>query len=829
MMESRRKHSVAMRIIVATIVLSLCIIASVSLFYSKLGQELKRNRTDTLSAVASLKVDQITKWREERISDATIIAGASMMQSLIEQAQYESGGNQAAGEMATFLAFMKQQYGYTKIEYFVTGTGRKELTAGVQYVDELLEKAATERKVVFSDIYQEGGPSGEEPRISVIVPFSSSSISLGMLHFQIDPRHFLYEFIQTWPFASRTAETLLVRREGNEVVFPNALRHRKDTAIPFRLPLDTMDLPAAMALHGVTGVVEGLDYRRVPVLAVIRPIPHTQWFLIAKIDRDEIFENIKPVMDIMLTFVFVMVLIFALIVIIIWQRESSRLTVERRRDELEREVLEQQYDYLTKYANDMIFLMDADLRIVEANDRAVEAFGYTRDELVTMTLKDLFIEQHCAGFDLQYGSPEQDRGWVYETVTHRRDGSSFPVEVSARHIKRGDETFYQAIIRDITERQRSRQKLLVSEKRYRELFDTVKSGVAVYEAFDDGNDFLINDFNRAGETIEGKTRDDIIGKRVTEVFPGIKDFGLFEVLRRVWKTGRSEYFPEAFYSDALHGGGWRENCVYKLPSGEIVAVYDDITERKCAEEDLKRLNEELEARVIERTSELEKANKEMEAFSYSVSHDLRAPLRSIEGFSRALLEDYHGILDDQGKDFLGRIRKASQSMEILIDDMLRLSRISRVEMHHEKVDLSAIANEIAEDFQNNSGGRRVDFVIQEDVLAVGDAHLLRLVMENLLDNALKFSRNNPEARIEFGIGNDTGKQVFFVRDNGVGFDMSYSNMLFEPFQRLHPRDEFEGTGIGLANVKRIIDRHGGSIRAESREGEGATFLFSTDG
>ncbi|MFN2455760.1 MAG: PAS domain S-box protein [Pyrinomonadaceae bacterium] len=260
---------------------------------------------------------------------------------------------------------------------------------------------------------------------------------------------------------------------------------------------------------------------------------------------------------------------------------------------------------------------------------------------------------------------------------------------------------------------------------------------------------------------------------------------------------------------------------------EWVGVCTDISERVDAEQRILRLNVELERRVIERTAELEAANKELEAFSYSVSHDLRAPLRSIDGFSQVLLEDYAGHIDAAGQNYLHRVRAATQRMAQLIDDMLKLSRVSRGLMRRDEINLSALARETLEHLQKAQPERRVEIEIAEDIIARGDAQLVRIALENLLGNAWKFTGRRPSAKIEFGIKvGDVGERIFFVRDNGAGFDMAYANKLFGAFQRLHSIKEFEGTGIGLATVQRIINRHGGSIRAEGEIGRGATFYFT---
>jgi signal transduction histidine kinase len=229
--------------------------------------------------------------------------------------------------------------------------------------------------------------------------------------------------------------------------------------------------------------------------------------------------------------------------------------------------------------------------------------------------------------------------------------------------------------------------------------------------------------------------------------------------------------------------------------------------------------------------ELEGANRELEAFSYSVSHDLRAPLRTIDGFSQILQEDYEAVLDEEGLDYLGRVRAASAHMAMLIDDLLDLSRVSRRPLRREPVDLASLATEIIEDLRAAEPERNVEFVAGEDINAYGDVSLLKVALENLLGNAWKFTEREEEARIEFGVDRRPGLlgPVYFVRDNGAGFDQAYSDKLFGAFQRLHGQDEFEGTGIGLATVARIIHRHGGRVWAEGEVGEGATFYFTLGG
>ncbi|MBV8637724.1 MAG: PAS domain-containing protein [Candidatus Eremiobacteraeota bacterium] len=267
---------------------------------------------------------------------------------------------------------------------------------------------------------------------------------------------------------------------------------------------------------------------------------------------------------------------------------------------------------------------------------------------------------------------------------------------------------------------------------------------------------------------------------------------------------------------------WYEARLYPFATG-VAAYVRDVTPRKTEEERILHLNAELERRVAQRTQQLELANKELESFSYSVSHDLRAPLRAIDGFSQALAEDYAGALDDRARGYVDRVRRAAQRMADLIDALLRLAKVARAPISFDDVNLSALAQSVAQDCRDGEPERRVTVRIVEGLRAAGEPNLLQVLLQNLVGNAWKFTRHAAAASIEVGRNADG---EFFVRDNGAGFDMAYGNKLFGAFQRLHPADEYEGTGIGLATVARIVHRHGGAIRAEGAVGAGATFYFT---
>ena len=329
----------------------------------------------------------------------------------------------------------------------------------------------------------------------------------------------------------------------------------------------------------------------------------------------------------------------------------------------------------------------------------------------------------------------------------------------------------------------------------------------------------------------GCRRDELIGKSDIDFFPrvGADIFGHKDEL--VFETGE-ENITEENFTDALNCRHTivTKKALYTDSSGQkyIVGVIRDITDRKQLEEDLKKFNEELERRVRERTCALQSANREMESFTYSVSHDLRAPLRAIDGYSSLLLNEAGDELTKSEFRLISKIRENTWQMGNLIDDLLNFSRVGRKELNKEVISPSQIIETVLEELRGEREGRDIRFEIGDLPPCYADPQLLRQVYYNILENALKFTRNRDPARIEIGAFSREGKTVYFVKDNGIGFDMKYSETIFKPFHQLHSTPAYEGTGVGLAIVYRIVTRHGGSVWPESEPGKGATFFFTLE-
>ena len=380
---------------------------------------------------------------------------------------------------------------------------------------------------------------------------------------------------------------------------------------------------------------------------------------------------------------------------------------------------------------------------------------------------------------------------------------------------------------DITERRRAEQVLRENDARLRQFAEHVP--FIVWMATPDNRRVLF--VNAAYETVFGRPREALLADPLEwrkaihpddrHRVPEVRD------LTHV-RGAQQEDFRIVRADGAVR---WLHNRVIALrdEAGKVnlhAGISEDVTDRKRAEQEVRELNAVLESRVAQRTAALEASLRELESFSYSVSHDLRTPLRGINGFSHLLLEDYGSRLDDNGHDYLRRICAASQRMGDLIDDLLTLARISRSELHACDVDLGLLAQEVAAELRQIEPERTVDLAVAADMTVEGDPNLLRILVENLLGNAWKFTARSGAARIEFAIDGRQAQRVFFMRDNGVGFDSAFAHKLFQPFERLHGMEDYPGSGVGLATAKRIVTRHGGRIWAEGRPGSGATFYFT---
>ncbi len=489
--------------------------------------------------------------------------------------------------------------------------------------------------------------------------------------------------------------------------------------------------------------------------------------------------------------------------------------------ELAAEEVSRYAESIVETVREPLLVLDVDLKIISANRNFYRTFKATPGETIGSFIYDLGNKQ----WDipklrelLEEVLPKQETFDDFEVDHNFQDIGHKIMLLNARRISQkytGAKMILLAI-EDITEPKRLENLLTESEERYRRLFETASDAIVLLEK----REGEITHANPATEKMLGYTKEECIGNKL----PGIGvilDMGDFQTtIQNLNKCGILNYDDVQVKTKS---GQHLDTDIYLVDRARLAQCnIRDITERKQTANEIMKLNEELKEHVIQ----LQTINNELEAFIYSIAHDLRQPLRTMSVFAKALVERHADSLDRQANDYLARIGRSATKMNQLIADLLSLSRISRQEIVRTSVDLSTLALVNIAELREASPDRSVAVAIAEGLFAIADQHLMDLVLSNLIGNAWKFTSKTENARIEFGATEDDGKTVYYVRDNGVGFDPEYADKMFRPFHRLHSNAEFEGTGIGLTIVERIVHYHGGKLWAEGEVDKGATFYFT---
>jgi PAS domain S-box-containing protein len=508
----------------------------------------------------------------------------------------------------------------------------------------------------------------------------------------------------------------------------------------------------------------------------------------------------------------------------------GRDITERKKTE---EALRESDAQLTSIYNtvgDVIFLLsieeEENYRFISVNQSFDRITGISREQVIGKRVNEIIQEPSLSLVLGKYRQAIKEKTIVRweETTVYPTGRLTGEVSVAPVFDVAGCCTHLVGSVHDTTERNKAEEALRESEERYRNILEVSPVGIAVHQ---DGKIVFIN---QAGLKLLGaESYDQIIGKHISEIIHPDELDRAWDRIKRMMAGEKGLYPTEDVYikldGTPINVEVMATPLTFNLkPAVQVIVM--DITERKRAEEKIRKLTEELEQRVVKRTAQLVEANKELEAFSYSVSHDLRAPLRHISGYVDLLNKRFHDSLPEKGKHYLDSIADSAHQMGALIDDLLQLSKTGRQELKMADLDMNQVIQEALDLIKHEQKDRDIEWIIANLPIVFGDHSLLRLVWINLLSNAVKFTRTRNKTRIEINFRSENEEIIFFVRDNGVGFDMKYSQKLFGVFQRLHSVEKFEGTGVGLANVRRIILKHRGRTWAEAEPDKGSVFYFT---
>ena len=826
------------RLVIIFLFFTAVIIILSYIYYIGQRKKIFTENQNYLTTISELKTRQIEQWYGERLGYAAIIKDNKFLVRSIRQYFTDRGKSVLKDELTKWMESVCREFDYSGVAIIdtlfeplidvsqagsvKTGNIRKQLA-------EVMETDS----IIFTDLHRTGNVS--EIHIDILIPLiepgSMDHRPFGIVILRIDPRKKLYPLIQSWPTPGRTSETLILRKEGDSILFLNELRHRTNSALNLKLPLSAEDILGVKAVNGFTGVSEGVDYRNIPVIGYLNKIACLDWYMVAKVDREELLIPLRRH-----TFYIVMVTLLLIVTnalifgYFIW---NQRVRSYRNQLKNERAIREAEEKFMYVFDHSLMGMsITKPTGEISVNNAFCIMLGYTSEELSHTRWQDISLPDDIKITEDFIGSILSGRKESARFIKRylHKNGSVVWADVGTtlRRDENGDPLYFITSVNDITGLKEAEKKISESENRF----------ILAMKASNDG----LYDWNlESNDIYYSPGWKKMLGYEDHEL---PNDFSVWERLTDQEDVKRSWEMQQKLISKQIdrfvlefrmkHKRG---HCVDILSRAEaifdnngkairIVGTHTDVTQRRKAEEEIHKLNTELEKRVVERTAQLEAANKELEAFSYSVSHDLRAPLRSIHGYTRILLDEYENKLDDEGKRICGIISSGATQMGALIDDLLSFSRVGRSGLNPAIIDMRSLAADVFTEISGERVKERTNIKIGKLHKAFADANLMRLVWDNLISNAIKYSSKKKISEISVSSVVRGDITVYSITDNGVGFDMLYVNKLFGVFQRLHSESEFEGNGVGLANVKRIILRHNGKVWAEGEVDKGATFYFS---
>ena len=797
-----------------------------------------------LSSIAELKVSELTQWRKERLADGDILFKNAAFVALARQFLEKPADAEVQRQVSDWMVKLSRYGQYDRVwlldpqgvtRLSVPGGQRPSATAILRQVSEVLRSGQAR----FQDFYR--NEHDQHVYLAVLVPICDDSAAnrpLGVLVLRIDPSTYLYPFIKRWPIPSLSAETLLVRRDGNDAVFLNELRFQANTALNLRVPLDRVTRPAVQAVIGQKGVVNGIDYRGVPVVAALRSVPASPWSLVARMDETEAYGPLRERLWMMSVIVAALLFGAGAGVGMVWRHQRVGFYRERAKATEALAASELRYRRFFEATRDGVLILDATTgMILDVNPFLMELLGCSHEALLGKKVwelgffKDLIANEHNF-------AELQRKGYLrYEDMAmETNDGRRIEVEFTSRVYLVDQQKVLQCNLRDISARKQAEDNLQREREFGRALLENIADGVVACDAA--GKLVLFNRVAREWHGMDALALPpeewgrhyDLYGPDGTTPLPSAAI-----PLRRAF---RGETVGNAEMTIVAKGQPPRHILASGCPFFDArhhllgaVAVMRDITASRRAEQALEKT-----------AADLERSNQELEQFAYVASHDLQEPLRMVASYTQLLAKRYKDQLDQDAQEFIRYAVDGAGRMQRLINDLLTYSRVQTQGKSFGPVDAHSALGEALANLASaiaDSGA----MVTNDDLPMVKADHTqLVQLFQNLISNALKF-HGEPRPHVHVSVERETADAApasgpcrppstvwsFSVRDNGIGIEPPYFERIFIVFQRLHGQAKYPGTGIGLAICKRIVERHGGRIWVESEIGKGASFHFTLSG
>lgn len=826
MITQRKKPPAVWPLVVLFFLITVSAIVIGFVYYNYQKKALLAESQQELSSISYLKIRQITQWRFERIGDGKFLGdNLLLVRNFIEFLQ-KPDKLPLRNEIKQSLKSLTQTYDYKSVLLIDTSGNTRVAfpnsdTLIGDHLRPMLPGIIERGEVVLTDLHKAN--LARFVHLDLIVPLIDRSHKnnriIGLLALRIDPQQILYPLLQSWPTSSKSAETLLLRKDGDEIVYLNELRHLKNTALILKKPASFANLPAAMAIRGITGTIDGIDYRNIPVVAAMNKVPGTPWYMVAKMDREEVLSSLNSQIRMIVIILILVILTSGSFLGLLIRNQRVIYYRERYESEVSRLALIKHFDYILKFANDIILLVDKNLNIVEANDRALEFYQYSREEFLGMNLEEIIAPETLSQLSLNVNIVDENESATFETVHKRKDNSTFPVELSTRVVLIDGSKYYQSIGRDITQRKNVENILRESEDRFRKIFEE-----SPFSMLMTGKDFGIIKANLTFCNFIGYHEEEL-KSRTFKNFTHPDNISSDEIsLLKLIAREIPVYHTEKRYIRKDGSVIWGSTTVSLIRNNNdevqfFLVMIEDINLRKKTETDLIAAKEKAEENDRLKT-----------AFLHNVSHEIRTPMNGIIGFS-TLLND-PDLKETERRQYTDIIYQNSVQLLSIINDIVDIANVEsgQAKINLSEFNLNSTLRNLHEQFVINGKENNVSITLEtamadKDSTIMTDQTKLVQILSNLMNNAIKFTSNG---MVNFGYVIKENFLEFYVYDTGIGILPEYHSRIFDRFFQVDNTvsRQYSGTGLGLSICKGYVELMGGEIRVDSKPGKGTRFSFT---